>query len=94
MKIPFGRRDAPQHPNTTVSGINQIGERTARGLDDAGAASRSRQFDLDRIIISERVECEGAGPSTGAATPTQPLVSNGPRVLAPRSPGWNGLEMT
>ena len=57
MKIPFGRRDTPQHPNMTVSDINQIGERTARSLDDAGAASRSRQFDLDRIVVSELVKC-------------------------------------
>src|ERR1019366_9685362 len=50
MKIPLGWRDAAQHPHAAVGGLDDIGEWTARRLDDAGAASRASKFGPDRVI--------------------------------------------
>src|SRR5664279_5546504 len=46
MKIPLGWRDAAQHPHAAIGGLDDIGEGTARRLDDAGAASQSSSICL------------------------------------------------
>ena len=56
MKIPFGRRHAAQRLRATACGLDVVCQRAARRFDDAGAASRTLQIDLGRIVIHQPVE--------------------------------------